>query len=231
MGRAVAATSSMPALRTDAGWIRSCHCCGLAHWVEPAPEGLARVCARCATPLPSRARRGGRNRWAVACALAAVALYPLAIGLPVMEVEQLGHSHAASIAAGTVELLAQGEVAVGLAVLVCSLVFPLFKLTGIVLLGLAPRWLRSPRRRAQAWHAIEFIGRWGTLDVLLVAVLVAALKLGDLVEVQPGPGVSAFGAMVGLSLLASTLFDPHAMWVDDAPPSRRSAAAAALRRS
>lgn len=138
-----------------------------------------------------------------------------------MEIEQLGRSHATSIAAGTLALLAEGELAVGLAVLVCSLVFPLVKLTGIALLGLAPSWLRSAKRRAQAWHAIEFIGRWGTLDVLLVAVLVAALKLGDLVDVRPGPGVSAFGAMVGLSLLASTLFDPHAMWAPRAPSRPR----------
>lgn len=201
--------------RTDRGWIRSCHCCGLAHWVEPAPAGLARVCARCGTPLPRRQPRGGGNRWAVACALAAVALYPLAIGLPVMEIEQLGRSHASSIAQGTLALLSSGEVAVGLAVLICSLVFPLFKLTGLVVLGFAPGRVRSARRRAQVWHAIEFIGRWGTLDVLLVAVLVAALKLGDLVQVTPGPGVSAFGAMVALSLLASTLFDPHAMWASE----------------
>gem|GEM_PF-394985 len=208
--------------RTGDGWIRSCHCCGLAHWVEPPPPGLARVCARCATPLPTRARRGGRNRWAVACALAAVALYPLAIGLPVMEIEQLGRSHASSIAHGTLALLSKGEVAVGLAVLVCSLVFPLFKLAGLVVLGLAPARVRSAKRRAQAWHAIEFIGRWGTLDVLLVAVLVAALKLGDLVQVTPGPGVSAFGAMVALSLVASTLFDPHAMWASE-PAARATA--------
>lgn len=53
------------------------------------------------------------------------------------------------------------------------------------------------------------------VDVLLVAVLVAMVKLGDLVEVTPGPGVAAFTAVVLLSLIASALFDPHAIWEDD----------------
>jgi hypothetical protein len=38
------------------------------------------------------------------------------------------------------------------------------------------------------FRLVEFTGRWGMLDVLLVAILVAVLKLGDLVEVSPGPG-------------------------------------------
>ena len=59
------------------------------------------------------------------------------------------------------------------------------------------------------------------LDVLLVAMLVAALKLGDIVNVTPGPGVIAFAACVFMSLLASASFDPHHLW--EAPRSPRAA--------
>jgi paraquat-inducible protein A len=65
---------------------------------------------------------------------------------------------------------------------------------------------------ARTWRAVELVGRWGMLDVLLAAVLVAILKLGDLVTVEVGPGLFAFTACVGLSLLASAFFDPHALW-------------------
>ena len=54
------------------------------------------------------------------------------------------------------------------------------------------------------------------LDVLLVAVLVAVVKLGDVVRVQPGPGLAAFAGVVILSLLASAVFDPHSIWEDPA---------------
>jgi paraquat-inducible protein A len=50
------------------------------------------------------------------------------------------------------------------------------------------------------------------LDVLLVAILVAALKLGDAMEVTPGPGALAFALCVILSLLAAASFDPRRVW-------------------
>jgi paraquat-inducible protein A len=50
------------------------------------------------------------------------------------------------------------------------------------------------------------------LDVLAVAVLVAAVKLGDMVELTPGPAAIAFAAVVILSLLAAASFDPHVLW-------------------
>lgn len=49
---------------------------------------------------------------------------------------------------------------------------------------------------------LELSGRWGMLDVLLVAGLVAAVKLGELVRIEPGPGAVAFVACIGLTMLA-----------------------------
>jgi len=51
--------------------------------------------------------------------------------------------------------------------------------------------------------------------VLLVALLVAAVKLGSWLEVTPGPGLIAFCTVVVLSLISTALFDPHAIWEDE----------------
>ena len=51
------------------------------------------------------------------------------------------------------------------------------------------------------------------LDVLLVAALVAFVKLGDVIDIQPGPGAVLFAMVVGLSLLAAMVFDPRAIRV------------------
>jgi paraquat-inducible protein A len=59
---------------------------------------------------------------------------------------------------------------------------------------------------------VEFLGRWSMLDVMLVAILVAFVKLGDLVNIQPGNGLIAFSALVLCSLLASFAFNPKLMW-------------------
>lgn len=53
------------------------------------------------------------------------------------------------------------------------------------------------------------------VDVLLVALFVAMVKLGSWAEVAPGPGLAAFTGVVLLSVLSSAVFDPHAIWEDD----------------
>ncbi|MBO6739565.1 MAG: paraquat-inducible protein A [Phycisphaerales bacterium] len=148
---------------------------------------------------------------AAALAVAALLLYPLALWLPVMQIERLGHESHASIWSGTVALLAEGHLFVGLAVLLFSVVAPIGKLA--LIFGLCVgQGLIARQDQARAYRLIEIIGRWGMVDVLLVAILVAVVKLGDLVEVTPGPGVMIFGVVVILSLLASAAFDPHAIW-------------------
>jgi uncharacterized paraquat-inducible protein A len=159
-------------------------------------------------------RRGAHPRSApraAAFALGALLLYPLAVGLPIMTLEELGHTRETTVWAGMVSLLRNGEVLVGLVVLFCSVIAPLFKLVAILALC-AGEMLLPARHRAITYRLVEFLGRWGMLDVVLIAVLVAAVKLGDLVEVSPGPGLAAFAAVVILSLISSACFDPHGLW-------------------
>jgi paraquat-inducible protein A len=142
-------------------------------------------------------------------------MYPLAMTLPVMSVERFGHRHEAGILEGTTQLLAGGHFLIGLVVLVCSVVIPLLKLLALLGLSTGGGFLIH-EHRALTYHLVEWTGRWGMLDVLLVALLVAFMKLGDLVEVHPGPGAAAFLSVVLLSLLAAAAFDPHRLW--DAAP-------------
>ena len=163
--------------------------------------------------------RGGASRrgnvHAFTAALAALALYPLAVGLPIMRLERFGHVTDASIWSGSLGLLREGELFVGGIVLLCSVVLPLVKLLGLAILCTSERV--SSRHRAIFYRAIETAGRWGMLDVLLVAVVVAWVKVGDLVEVTTGPAALAFTFCVLLSLVASARFDPHSIWVENLP--------------
>lgn len=167
-------------------------------------------CSRCHAIIRHGVHPRSINRTA-ALALAALFLYPIALWLPVMEIQRLGHQSEASIWSGTVGLLAEGHLFVGLAVLLFSVVAPIGKLALIFVLCIG-QGVIARQDRARAYRLIELIGRWGMVDVLLVAILVAIVKLGDLVEVTPGPGVVVFGVVVILSLLASSVFDPHAIW-------------------
>ncbi|MCA9128930.1 MAG: paraquat-inducible protein A [Planctomycetales bacterium] len=142
-------------------------------------------------------------------------LYFPAILLPILEIEKLGHHHAASLLGGTIDLVLYGNWFVGLVVLVFSIVLPLLKL--IALLELSRIGLTHRRHRAWTYRMVEWTGRWSMMDVLLIALLVTLVKLGDLVAFQFGPAVVAFVMCVAMSMIASIMFDPHAIWDDDQP--------------
>jgi paraquat-inducible protein A len=54
------------------------------------------------------------------------------------------------------------------------------------------------------------------LDVFLLSVLVALVKLGNFATIVPGPGLFAFSAVVVLTILASSSFDPRLIWKETA---------------
>jgi paraquat-inducible protein A len=163
-----------------------------------------------------RHRDPDRNRWAAALALSSLLFYPAAIGLPLLNISKLGHSSTDSLLSGLVSMFSQGYWLVGGVVLLFSILLPPLKLLALWLLtsqlAQQPHGLIGHRRRALLYHAVEVLGRWGMLDVMLVAVLVAMVKLGDLVQIEPGPGLWAFTLMVLLSLIASMVFNPTQMW-------------------
>lgn len=142
------------------------------------------------------------------------------MALPVLSITKMGHASESTIWSGVVRMYADGHAVIATIVLLCSIVIPLGKIGGIIALCLpALRSRISQRRRAVVYRLIDWLGRWGMIDVLLVAILIAAVKLGDWVAVTPGPGIIAFAGVVVLSLLSSLTFDPRSIWREEADPA------------
>jgi len=135
-------------------------------------------------------------------------LLPAAWTLPILRLSRFGVVHETGIWSGCVDLYAEGHWLLATIVGLCSIVVPTAKLLVLARLCLTAS---APDPTANATCELWFarLGRWGTLDVLLVAILVASVKLGDLVEISPGPGAVVFAVAIGLSLLATASFAPH----------------------
>jgi len=198
----------------ESALLKACHCCGLVQELPHVPLGSRASCARCGSSMSRPGRRATSNRRAVAAALAALILYPFAISMPIMRLERFGNFKDASIWTGSVGMLERGEIFVGTVVLLCSVIIPFLKLVGLLSITVGRRLL-TKRHRALTYRVIEWTGRWGMLDVLLIAIVVAWIKIGDVVEVSAGPAALAFTAVVLMSLLASAWFDPHALWEEE----------------
>ena len=190
--------------------LQSCHCCGL---IQASQTLSGEVCCRCETELGAWWSGAGRNRLALALSLTSLVLYLPAMTWRFLRIEQLGQRHEGSLLQGVRTLLAEGDWLVGVIVLLFSIILPFVKLTSILFLCQSPLRLR-PRHRAITYRAVEHLGRWGMLDVLLVAVLVAYVKLNGVVSFSAGPGVGLFALFVLMSLSASLAFDPHLLWAE-----------------
>ncbi|HEY6562974.1 MAG TPA: paraquat-inducible protein A [Pirellulaceae bacterium] len=190
--------------------LAACHCCGLVHDLPELGVSDIVVCSRCHTRIRSAGDRATRMRWVALLAGAAFVAYGPAIFFPIVVIERLGQRTASSLYSGTWELLRRGEWFVGGVVFLFSIVLPLVKI--VLLLELSLLRLLHRRHQALTYRAMEFAGKWGMLDVLLLALLVMLIKMQSLMSFQLQPAVYAFVACVVLSMLASLAFDPHALW-------------------
>ncbi len=192
----------------------ACTHCGLiqsppTQTIDTTKQDLC--CNRCHSPFEIKTSSWRQLSTSKALAFSALIIYPFGIFLPIMEIERFGHIHKASVWDGTISLITHGQIFIGLVVFSCSVIFPLLKLGGIFSLCLELKHLNE-KQKSKIFHFVENVGKWGMIDVLLVAVLVAAVKLGDMVSIQPGTGASAFGLCVVLSILASLSFSPANIW-------------------
>jgi paraquat-inducible protein A len=192
--------------------VLACDTCGLPQRVEELDPGMAAECIRCGTQIVSRPASGAQTT--AALTIAALVLYIPANIYPILQMNLYGAYSENTIWDGVVSLMQYNEYLVGAIVFVASIVVPLFKLLGLLFLVASVRWNRGRRLRARTriFQFIDAIGPWAMLDVFLLAVLVALVKLGDLARVIPGPGLLAFTGVVVLTMLASQSFDPKLIW-------------------
>lgn len=147
----------------------------------------------------------------MALSLAALILFVPANTLPILSMSTFGHQHESTIWQGVVELWRSGTQGIATLVLLCSIVIPLAKLLGLFYICLC--WKsQSPKQNSNLLRFIEIIGRWSMLDVFLVAILVAIVKLGTFASVKPELGIVAFAGVVVLTMIASTNFDSRLFW-------------------
>ena len=179
------------------------------------------VCPRCGSRVAQR-KSNSLHRTA-ALALAALVLYVPANIYPILRMDYYGMYSESTVWDGCVRLFQDGMWFVAVIVFLASIVIPLFKLLGLFLLVTTAKSNRWQRQRTRLYQFIDVIGPWAMLDVFLLAVLVAIVKLEQMATVLPGPGLLAFTSVVVLTILASMSFDPRLIW--DSPEQIASAEA------
>lgn len=199
-------------LRSDSA-VRAIACtvCGLL--VTGAHAGGR--CPRCGAALHERKP----HAFTVTAALVAAGflLYVPANALPVLTLVSFGREQSNTIITGVLELVHHRLWPLALIVFLASIVVPLLKLCGLTWMLLST--LQGSRRaliaRTRFFRFIDTVGSWSNIDVFVTSVLVALLHFGAIAQARAGAGLTAFAAVVILTMIATRTFDTRLMW--DAP--------------
>lgn len=195
-----------------------CHDCGLLCRLG-GHGAAAPACPRCGAAVHARKPRSLERTWAFV--IAAVVCYLPANVLPIMKITSLGRAQADTIMSGVVYLLTHGMWPLALVVFTASIFVPILKLVILVSLLVSVQRGSSwrPVERTRLYRLTEAIGRWSMVDIFVVTILVALVRLGNLATVEAELGAVFFGSVVVLTMLAAESFDPRLIW--DRSPARK----------
>jgi len=189
-----------------------CHLCQLVCRLPRLSPGEAARCPRCASVIHRR-RPNALERCA-ALLVAAVILYLPANVYPVMTVIMFGRGEPSTIMGGVKELLTGANWPLALLIFFASITVPVLKMVGLVYLLASVRWRSRARLRERTglYRIVEAVGRWSMVDIFVLSILVALVRLGSLATIAPGVGAVSFAAVVVLTMFAAMSFDPRLIW-------------------
>ncbi len=161
-----------------------CHLCGQAHRPIGLSPGDKARCVRCGAILAERWRSGPDT--ALAFALAGLVLSVPAVLLPFVTAGKWGAQHTSRLFTGVAALWTGGRPSLAGLVALCGALVP-----AAYLATLASVHLLARRRRPSAGAlgpAARVLREWAFPEVQVLAVLVAVMKLGSLVNVEVRSG-------------------------------------------
>jgi paraquat-inducible protein A len=150
--------------------------------------------------------------WALV--IAAFIFYIPANVLPITVVTSLGKTQADTIMSGVIYFVQTGMWPIALVIFIASVFVPLVKLflLTFLLISVQRKWKWRPKDRTRLYRITEVVGRWSMVDIFVVTILVALVKLGGLATIDAGPAANYFAAVVVTTMFAAMSFDPRLIW-------------------
>jgi paraquat-inducible protein A len=196
-----------------------CEHCDSVYARQALAPGEAAHCTQCGAVL-YRANRPDVDSW-LALTVAAAIAFAIANLCPVIRISLQG-VHSEATLWQSAAALAQGPAApIALPAALAIIGAPFLQIGLLAWILVHARIGRRAPGFARALRLLAVLRPWSMVEVGLLGILVAVIKLAGFVQVNPGAGIWATAAlMVLLPLIASR--DTHLLWdlSGDAAPSR-----------
>ena len=199
------------------------HCDLLQRLPDLAPSASAR-CPRCDRELWRR-REDSLDR-TLALTIAAAMLLVVANAVPMLGLSAVGRQSFTTVFGGAVQLWNDGRELVAGLVLFTAVIAPALQVGFMLAIVLGAQRERAPRWVGTLLRLHPTTSTWSMIEVMMLGVLVALIKIADYAKVIPGLALFVLGALIFLLAAIQAIFDPREVWsrVEWAAGERRAAA-------
>lgn len=166
-------------------------------------------CPRCGSELD---RHGfDQRRRLLPLTVACLVLFIISNAFPIVEIEVQGRGSQTTLFGAVLALMVEGRSSVALLVLSTTMLFPFMQLCFLTYLLTTGAGTARPPGFAWLVRGLQSLQPWGMIEVFVLGILVALVKLGGIATVIAGPAL--WSMMVLVVLLTAVLsFDPRFFW-------------------
>lgn len=188
----------------------ACPDCDLLNRLD-GPATATLLCARCGAVL--RRHRPDSIDRTLALVVAALLLFALANAFPFLAMQTGGLVQETTLLSGVHELWRQDLRLLAALVFATCVLVPAAQLIGLGAILLPLRLgRRPPPGAARILRLVQAAAPWGMMEVFMLGILVALVKLGHLATIVPGVSVFSFAALIVVMAAALSTLDPALIW-------------------
>jgi paraquat-inducible protein A len=187
-----------------------CHECDAVVEEPFVRDGGSAICGRCGGTLFRRQRQ--TVEITLALSISGAILFIVANAYSFLSFEFQGQVAQTTLRSGVSALWAQGQYAVAGLVALTTILAPAVQLS-LLLFVLTPIYFKWPSRGGiQAFRWLERVRAWSMMEVFLIGILVAFVKLSEIAEIVPGLALWAFALLIPVLAGALAFLDSEMVW-------------------
>jgi paraquat-inducible protein A len=190
--------------------LRECRDCGLFQVVPALEPGARALCLRCNATL--RHARADSLTKSLALNMAALVLLMMSASTAMMHVSIAGILRSADLFTGPLNLQQNGIWQLAVVVLFTTVAAPLLKLLAMVYVLAGVRMRRPPLHLRQVFACVDRLRPWAMIEVYLLGVAVAYVKLLDIVSIDIGFALYTLVLLMLTMGWADSSLDHQAVW-------------------
>jgi paraquat-inducible protein A len=190
--------------------LRECRDCGQFQLVPALPPAARAHCLRCDAVLRHTHRDPLWTQFALN--LTALLLLVMAVPSVLMLVSTAGQVHAADMLSGPAGLDQHDMWELAAVVLFTTVAAPALKISCMLYVLIGLRLPRPPRHIRTVFAWVEHLRPWSMIEVYLLSIFVAYVKLQAIVFIQIGVAIYALGALLLTMIAADVLLDAQFIW-------------------